>query len=283
MSAAAASSSVPARLLIAGFGKLGARLAQRYGPRGTEVFGVRRSDVADERNAKLIAADLSSPAAAPLELPRVDALVVTLPPPSVDGVVAPDGYRRSLETLAESLPSVPERVVFVSSTRVFEGSGDGSVLSEVDAPSPASDRARALVDGERRAAELLGASVIRPSGIYGPGRDSLVRRVLAGAPIQYARRTNRVHETDLVRAIEAMLERADAPTLLHATDAHPASLGDVATFVAGELGVDAPPRAEQDEASGTVLSGERMLGLLGALEYPGYRDGYAEMVRLRAG
>lgn len=281
MSAPAASQSAPARLLIAGFGKLGARLGERYAARGAEVFGVRRSDSTARSGVELIRADLATSEASPLDLPRVDALVITLPPPAFDGVVAPDGYRCSLESLTASLPSIPERVVFVSSTRVFEGRGDGSVITEADAPAPTSDRARALLDGERRAVELLGASVIRPSGIYGPGRDSLIRRVLAGAPIQYARRTNRVHEADLVRVIEAMLERPNAPALLHATDSHPATLGDVATFVAGELGVDAPPRIHPEEAGGTVLDGHRMLELLGTLDYPGYRDGYAEMVRLR--
>ena len=282
MSTPAAPPSAPARLLIAGFGKLGARLGERYAARGTEVFGVRRGERAAGAGVELIRADLADSDATPASLPGVDALVITLPPPAVDGVVAPDGYRRSLETLAASLPSIPDRVVFVSSTRVFEGRGDGSSISETDAPEPTSDRGRALVDGERRAVELFGASVVRPSGIYGPGRDSLIRRVLAGDPIQYARRTNRVHETDLVRAIEALLERADAPQLLHATDASPASLGEVATFVAGELGVDAPPRIHPEEAGGTLLSGERMHAFLGALDYPGYRDGYAEMVRLRA-
>ncbi|PPG43344.1 sugar nucleotide-binding protein [Pseudoclavibacter sp. RFBA6] len=281
MSTPASPTSAPARLLIAGFGKLGARLGERYAARGTEVFGIRRSEGDAGAGIELIAADLASPKAPPLTLPAVDALVITLPPPAVDGVVAPDGYRRSLEALAASLPGAPDRVVFVSSTRVFEGRGDGHPISEADAPAPASDRARALVDGERRAVELFGASVIRPSGIYGPGRDSLVRRVREGAPLQYARRTNRVHESDLVRAIEAMLERNDAPPLLHATDAHPASLGEVATFVAGELSVAAPPRVHPEEASGTLLGGERMLQLLGTLDYPGYREGYAEMVRLR--
>lgn len=282
MSTPAAPPSIPERLLIAGFGKLGTRLGERYAARGTAVFGVRRGEHTASAGVELIRADLADPAAAPVRLPGVDALVITLPPPAVDGIVAPDGYRRSLETLAASLPSIPERVVFVSSTRVFEGRGDGSSINETDAPAPTSDRGRALVDGERRAVELLGASVLRPSGIYGPGRDSLIRRVLAGDPIQYARRTNRVHETDLVRAIEALLERSDAPRLLHATDASPASLGEVASFVAGELGVDAPPRIHPEEASGTLLSGERMHAFLGSLDYPGYRDGYAEMVRLRA-
>lgn len=281
MTAPVASHSAPASLLIAGFGKLGARLGARYAERGTEVFGVRRGADSAGRGIGLVRADLAEPDAATLALPRVDALVITLPPPAVAGVVAPDGYRRSLENLAASLPGIPDRVVFVSSTRVFEGRGDGSAITEADAPAPTSDRARALVDGERRAAELFGASIVRPSGIYGPGRDSLIRRVLAAAPMQYARRTNRVHESDLVRTIEAMLECSDAPGLLHATDASPAPLGDVATFVAGELGVAAPPRVLPEEAGGTVLSGDRMRELLGSLDYPGYRDGYAEMVRLR--
>lgn len=281
MSVPATNQSAPARLLIAGFGKLGARLAERYSARGTQVFGVRRGEVDGGPGVKLLRANLADPELPPLALPGVDALVVTLPPPVIDGEIAPAGYLRSLENLAAGLPSIPRRVVFVSSTRVFEGRGDGSEISEADAPAPTSVRARSLVDGERSAVDLFGASIIRPSGIYGPGRDSLIRRVLAGDPIQYARRTNRVHESDLVRAIEAMLDRADAPTLLHATDAGPAPLGDVATFVAEQLGAPAPPRIHPEEPSGTLLSGKRMHALLCSLDYPSYRDGYAEIIRAR--
>lgn len=43
--------------------------------------------------------------------------------------------------------------------------------------------------------------------------------------------------------------------------------------------MDTPPRIHPEEAGGTLLSGERMLALLGTLDYPGYREGYAEMVR----
>ena len=281
MSVPATNQSAPARLLIAGFGKLGARLAERYSARGTQVFGVRRGEVDGGPGVKLLRANLADPELPPLALPGVDALVVTLPPPVIDGEIAPAGYLRSLENLAAGLPSIPGRVVFVSSTRVFEGRGDGTEISEADAPAPTSVRARSLVNGERSAVDLLGASIVRPAGIYGPGRDRLIQRVLAGDPIQYTRRTNRVHESDLVRAIEAMLDRADAPALLHATDAGPAPLGDVTIFVAKQLGVPAPPRIHPEKPSGTLLSGKRMHALLGSLEYPSYRDGYAEIIRER--
>ena len=53
------------------------------------------------------------------------------------------------------------------------------LLTEQDPPSPRSERARALREGERIVEDLFGALVVRPAGIYGPGRDRVLRTVLS--------------------------------------------------------------------------------------------------------
>ena len=265
----------PRRILLVGCGKLGTRLGLRLAAAGSEVLALRRDTSALPDAFERLSADLREPVPRRL-IPAVDDVVITLPPGDDDG--PEPAYVRSLRHIAGALPPAPRRVVLVSSTRVLEGRAGPTPLSEADEPAAISARAAALLDGERLAIERLDALVVRPAGIYGPGRDMLVRKVRDGSPVQYARRTNRIHETDLVRALEAMLREPDPPQLLHAVDARPAPLGDVVTWIAQALGVPPPPRIEPAVPSGTVLRGDRLAALLGTLRYPSFEDGYRALL-----
>ncbi|MBB5747947.1 sugar nucleotide-binding protein [Micrococcus sp. TA1] len=269
----------PGRILLVGCGKLGTRLGRRLVDAGWEVLALRRHPGSLPPEFSTLAIDLQEPA--PHAMPEVEAMVITLPPGARDTGDCSDGYRTPLYNLAAALPSVPGRVVFVSSTRVFEGSAHHRALTEVDSPAPVTARGEALRDGELLAADMFGARILRPAGIYGPGREMLVRRVLEGTPVQYARRTNRIHETDLVRALEAILGAADPPRVLHAVDQKPALLGEVVEYIARCLRVPAPPRVHPEAASGTTLDGTRLLRLLGTLEYPTFETRYAQLITAR--
>ncbi|MEV4668974.1 sugar nucleotide-binding protein [Microbacterium sp. LWO12-1.2] len=263
-------SVAPARTLLVGYGKLGALLVPRLRADGGEVVAVRRSDGSLPDGVAGIRADLSLPLPEPL--PRVDAMVVTLPPSG------PSGYRTALTHLAAALPVVPARTIFVSSTGVFEGWGAERPITEQDDPAPTTERARELRDGERAAAELFDAVIVRPAGIYGPGREFLIRQVREHATVNHRRRTNRIHDTDLVRTLDLLLRIPEPPAVLHAVDAAPAPLGDVVGFIARTLGVDVPPDDEAAAPTGTVLDGSLLRAVLGELEYPTYEAGYAAML-----
>lgn len=259
----------PARTLLVGSGKLARRLAPLLIADGGEVFALRRSDSALPEGVVGIRADLARPLDDPL--PAVDALVVTLPPSG-------PGYRTELGHVAAALPTIPARTVFVSSTGVFEAGPFDRPITEDDVPVPGSERSQGLRDGELAAQELFDAVIVRPAGIYGPGREFLLRQVREHAVVNHRRRTNRIHEVDLVRAIDVLLRMPEPPALVHAVDAAPAPLGEVVRFVARTLGVDAPPDDESAGVSGTVLDGALLRSVLGELTYPTYAEGYAEMI-----
>lgn len=261
----------PPRTLLVGFGKLGRGLAHRLLADGGEVFALRRSDGELPEGVTGIRADLSAPLTE--SLPAVDAMVITLPP---GGSV--DSYRHALTHLRDALPAAPSRTVFVSSTGVFEATASEHPITEQDDPVPASDRSRGLFDGERAAIEMFGAVVVRPSGIYGPGRGFLLRQVRQNAVVNHRRRTNRIHEVDLVRALDLLLRMPKPPDLVHAVDEAPVLLGEVVAYIAGELGVAVPPDDPSAEPSGLVHDGSLLRSLLGGLEYPTYVEGYAEMI-----
>ncbi len=271
----------PDRILLVGCGKVGTRLGERLVEGGAKVFALRRDTAVLPAAFSALSIDLREPVPAPL--PEVDAMVVTLTPGAPGGPGRPDEYLLSIRNLAAALPATPRRVVFVSSTRVFEGRTDERPLTEADEPAPTTERGATLRSGEVLASDLFDAHIVRPAGIYGPGREMLLRKVMDGTPVEYARRTNRIHEADLVRALETMLAADAAPRLLTAVDQAPAPLGDVVTYIAGQLGLQPPPRVEPDAAGGTVLSGARLLEMLGTLQYPTFREGYGHMIAARAG
>lgn len=263
-------------VLLFGCGKVGIRLGEVLGEAGHRVFAVRRDIEALPRTFTGIALDYSRPFTA--ELPSVDSMVVTLTPGASE-CESPD-LVNPLRRLAAALPARPRRVILVSSTRVFDGDPGLQTLTEDDTPSPASLRAQALLDSESEARRLFDAVVIRPAGIYGPGREHLIRQVERGIPMDRQRRTNRIHESDLVRALHKLLRAPKPPPTLHAVDDHPATRGEVADHIAYRLRIPAPP-ALPTEPSGHIISGERLASLLGTLRYPDYRSGYDDIIAAR--
>jgi nucleoside-diphosphate-sugar epimerase len=218
-----------------------------------------------------IAVDLT----APIEntLPAADALVITLTPSAVDG-----DYRATLAGLAAALPAPPARTVFVSTTGVFDGWSGRQPVTESDVPTGDTERARMLLDSETAAVEQFDAIVLRPVGIYGPGRDFLIRQTLSAPTIDAGRITNRIHESDLARALEALLTMDEPPRVLHAVDEEPVPLRAVVDYIASLLDVTAPSAADDSGLHGNVFDGAALHALLGPLDYPDYRAGYDELV-----
>ncbi|WP_426186797.1 sugar nucleotide-binding protein [Microbacterium sp. TWP3-1-2b2] len=261
----------PGRTLLVGFGKLGRSLAPRLLADGGDVIALRRSEGDLPDGVIGVRADLAAPLKA--RLPAVDSMVVTLPPPG--GV---SGYRTALTHLADALLAVPARTLFVSSTGVFDGSASAHPITEQDEPAPTSERARGLHDGERAAIELFSAVIVRPAGIYGFGRGFLLRQVRENAVVNHRRRTNRIHEDDLVRALDLLLRMPEPPPLVHAVDAAPAPLGEVVEYIARALDVDTPRDDPSAGPTGLVHDGSLLRSLLGDLAYPTYVEGYAAMI-----
>lgn len=193
------------RVLLAGCGDVGTALGLRLGDRGWSATGVRRH--ADRLPAPLagVSLDLTDPGET--RLPDVDAVVVTLTADGHDVAGYEHTYLGGLRGLRRALGKQEPLVVLVSSTGVL-GGGDGERVTETTPPDPQRPTAHVLLAAEELAAELFPDLVIvRPAGIYGPGRTSMVERVRRGAPLAHRRVTNRIHRDDLVTVLATLLER----------------------------------------------------------------------------
>ena len=269
-------------VLLAGCGDLGAALGQRLVERGWHATGVRRRPENLPADISPFALDLTDPG--DKVLPAADAVVITLTADGRDVDAYERTYLGALRGLRGALDaggSQPTRVVLVSSTGVL-GGGGGEVVTESTVPQPSRDTAHVLLAAEELAAELFpGVIIVRPAGIYGPGRTSLIDRVRRGDALAHHRMTNRIHRDDLVTVLQTVLEASDPPALLHAVDTEPAVLGDVAAHIAGLLGVPVPPDSSASSDGGPrgkVLDASLMHRLVGELHYPTYREGYDSLL-----
>ena len=171
----------PTKILVAGCGKLGGRIAQALVGRA-QGFGLRRDIRRIPSGVTGIAADLSRPGSLRPALPdALDVVIYCLTPSQYDEAGYRTAYVTGLRNLIDALGSRPlTRLLFISSTSVFAQNDD----SWVDENSPADpDRftGQQILQGERTALNSgHPATVVRFSGIYGPSRQRFLEEVLEG-------------------------------------------------------------------------------------------------------
>jgi len=263
-------------LLIAGCGDLGNRLAARLS--GWTVHGLRRNVSRLAAGIVPLRADLSQPSTLGAVAGDWDAVIYTATP----GERTPEGYRQAYVTgMQELLKRVRVgRLIMVSSTAVF-GQDDGSWVDEASATEPRRFNGEILLEAERIAADA-GGIVIRFSGIYGPGREYLVRKVVKG-PVECRRDppiwTNRIHSEDCAAALAHLLELEHPEALYLASDARPAPRWDVLQWLAERLDAAGPVEAPDDAGQGKRIDANRLFDSGFALQYPDYRAGYGEILK----
>jgi len=273
-------------LLIAGCGDVGNRLAERLLPAGWTVYGLRRQVAALAAGIRPLPGDLQAERCPPAWPPRaLDYLVYCAAASQSDEA----GYRAAyVEGLGHVLGWLaqhgqrPKRLLFVSSSSVYAQQG-GEWIDEDSPAEAAGFSGRVLREAEQLAlGSGMPASVVRLTGIYGPGREWLLNQVRQGyrvvaEPPLYA---NRIHAEDAAGLL-AFLLQADARGValddcyLGVDDA-PAPLAEVLAWLRDYLGVtEWAAEATVRRAGSKRCSNARARALGWAPQYPSYREGYA--------
>ncbi|UYQ77965.1 NAD-dependent epimerase/dehydratase family protein [Glutamicibacter sp. JL.03c] len=274
-------------VLLVSCGDVATEAGLRFLAQADEVTGWRRN------SSKLPPAfdghdvDLLNPAGWPQIDPATEVVVLTPVPVSRDV----DGYERSYLQVAQELcvrlrEQAPKlrRLIYVSSTAVM-GGDDGEWVTE-QAPVHASrDTAKVLARTEAAlAGSGLPVTILRASGIYGPGRTRLIDLVVSGTAKVPAGShwTNRIHRDDLAAAIVHVANLGDqAAELYLATDSTPAQLGEVYQFLAAELGMRLPGQeagSSMRRAGDRRLDNSRLLASGLKLHYPSFIEGYRDIL-----
>lgn len=269
-------------ILIAGCGDLGLAVGSALAAEGHLVTGLRRSAPALPNGIQAMQADVTRP--------ETLADVHTLQPDVFVYCVAADAqtddsyrmhYVEGLRNVLAALEGAPlRRVFFVSSTRVY-GDDDGRWLDETSPAVPADFGGLRLREAEALLASRP-ATVLRLSGIYGPGRTRLIE--LARQPGKWPAHnnwTNRIHRDDAAAFITLLIRRTltgkHVDDCYLVTDDSPTPQHEVLQWLVQRLGL---PAAAQDIAptGGKRLRNARMLETGFALRYPDYRAGYAALI-----
>ena len=179
------------------------------------------------------------------------------------------------------------RWFLISSTSVY-GQSKGEWVDEHSPAEPKTETGKII----RQAEEMLLADdpnhvVVRFSGIYGPGRERLLKMarqtpVIQSNPPYF---TNRIHQDDCAAVLAFLLEQRLAGRRLDscylASDDEPAPLWDVIAWLAEQLKCQPPlPQTLDfpDPDRNKRCRNSRLKALGYRLIYPGYKNGYQPLV-----
>ena len=270
-------------ILIAGCGDVGTALGLRLAADGNRVYGLRRNVSALPAALTPLAADLASPSSL-RSLPEVDYVYFTAAADGRDETAYRRAYVTGLRNLVEAVGAQRvRRLIFVSSTSVY-GQRAGEWVDEDSDTSPARFTGAIVLDGEREArASSFPVTAVRFGGIYGPGRNRLIDKVLSGAgcvdhPPVY---TNRIHRDDCAGVLQHLLTLPEPAAVYLGVDCEPAPQCAVMDWLARQLDAPQPRRkpAPADPDQGKRASNARLLASGYSFLYPTFREGYADVIR----
>jgi len=270
------------KVLIAGCGYVGSALGVELLADGDEVWGLRRDPSQLPAGFSPLAADLESPADL-RDLPAgLDAVVYCAGADESTDAAYQRAYVTGLSHLLHALEGRNlQRVFFTSSTAVYAQS-EGQWLDESAETAPTYFSGVRLLEAEILLRQhRLPSTILRCSGIYGPGRTRLIESVRQGTARGSARHTNRIHRDDVAGAIRHFLRAGAAPELLLLSDDEPAPERDVLRYVADRLGVPEPPAGGLPAASrpgDKRCSNARLRASGYRLRFPTYREGYSALL-----
>jgi nucleoside-diphosphate-sugar epimerase len=163
------------------------------------------------------------------------------------------------------------------------GQTDGQWVDEQSETSPRDATAHVLLEAEQCVLSTYPNSVVlRLAGIYGPSRKSLVERALVGLlPGQLGVHfVNRMYLPDCARAVEHLLHLDAAERLFIGADNEPASQRTVLTWLSEHF--DLPPVPVDNSGQHCAPNHKRCRNTRLCqsgfyLEYPTFREGYAEL------
>lgn len=279
-----------ATVLIAGCGDLGSEIARHLVATGHRVIGLRRSDRALPAGVVPLQADVTDANSLhALPAAQADILVycVAADAHTDDSYRASyvDGLRNVLAALQTS-PSL-RHVFFVSSTGIY-GQHSEALLYETDLPLPDDFSGIRMQQAEQLLTALPGSgltsgTVLRLSGIYGPGRQRMIKQ--AGDPLSWPsnnRWTNRIHRDDAAAFTVFLIDQVERGVTLQdcyvVTDSKPVAHYEVLLWLAAQLGVDTSQVAVPAVGGAKRLSNARMLHTGYQLRYPDYASGYRSLL-----
>lgn len=273
------------KLLIVGCGDLGQRLAHELSGLAYNVTGLRRHPPSIKSpDLEYRAGDIHEPATlAALVNENFSVVVVTMTPSERSDEGYRHAYVETCRLLVEGFRTQPPRlIIFVSSTGVY-GQEDGSLVDEESATQPTSFSGKRVLEAEAiiRTSGLR-HTIVRFSGIYGPGRNRLIEQVRSGQAKASQAYTNRIHADDCAAVLAHLLEQdrqgVNLLPVYLASDSAPVIKQEVVQWLAQQLGLAPVAGAASTSQLNKRCHNQRLLASGYNFRYPNYRSGYTALL-----
>jgi len=290
------------KIVIAGCGKIGTRVARLWRERGAQVTCLVRSP---EHQTALEAEGFavcrsSFDQADDITLPPVagSILYYFVPPPGGGHL---DSRARNFCAALCASAAAPAKIVYISATSVYSET-HGGVVTESSPTDPASPLGKRRLDAERTFREYASAhgaslAILRVSGIYGPEMLPLMQ-IRQGQPLlreEDAGPSNRIHADDLAQICIAAVEHGSDGDVFNVSDGNPCSITAYFNAVADALGEPRQPQVPLEEARQVltplmysyvsetrIVDSSSMMKKLGVqLRYPTLNEGLPQAVAER--
>jgi nucleoside-diphosphate-sugar epimerase len=185
--------------------------------------------------------------------------------------------------MQRTIPNPPKLIIWVSSTSVY-GDCAGGWVDETTKAIPVTFSGEILLQAEKIIKDLpCQSTVVRFSGIYGPGRSRLLSQVRSGRgrPQMPQQWSNRIHADDcggvLAHLINLFESGKPIEQVYLASDCQPVTQHEIRRWLAQRLSVDL---VEESVAVGLVRRCSNRLLLESGFnfKYPSFREGYAALI-----
>jgi nucleoside-diphosphate-sugar epimerase len=282
------------RLFCFGFGYSAEALAHHLSARDLTIAGTRTSmaDPPPLRGLQLAEFQGEKASAEVRALLEGATHVLVSIPPDLEGDVVLRHFRQDLATLPDLA-----WIGYLSTVGVY-GDWHGEWVDETTVCQPVNERSLLRLKAERAWLDFATETgkrveVFRLSGIYGPGRSSVIDNLRAGTArriIKPGQVFNRIHVDDIARVLAAAIDANGVHRIYNVSDDEPAPSQDVVAYAAELLGMPAPPEiafadaelkgmAASFWAESKRVQNERIKRDLGvSLLYPTYREGLRALV-----
>jgi nucleoside-diphosphate-sugar epimerase len=278
-------------VLIVGCGDIGSRTAQGLLSKGHTVYGARRNPDNLPEGVHPVSLDVAEKESWQELALKPDYIIYSVAAGGFDEEAYQAAYATGVQNMLAWLKAnkhAPKHIFFVSSTSVY-GQGDGEEVDEGTPAHPGGFAGRIMLDAEKKLAKSsISSTVVRFSGIYGPGRDMLIRQVRQGrmapeVPVMYS---NRIHSDDCAGVLNHLLDLSLGSQALEeiylATDQGSVPLYEVMSWMADILQViptevvESPTRRR---ASKRCLN-TKLMATGYEFIYPSFKEGYIEALKV---
>lgn len=215
-----------------------------------------------------------------------DVVVVTLTPDQFTEQAYRQSYLAGATALATAIDHTelkPKLVIWVSSTSVY-GNNQGDWVDEASPTQPTSFSGKLLLEAEQQIQCLPCAhSIVRFSGIYGPGRTRMLNQIKAGVgrPAEPQQWSNRIHSEDCAGVLAHLIRRfgdnRPIEPLYLATDCAPVTQHRMRNWLAAQMQIQLTDEIVEQKSI-RRCSNQRLLDSGYEFIFPSYKEGYTALM-----